>query len=342
MKNETVLVTGASGFIAMHCILQLLEQGYKVRGTLRALDREKQLRAAFEEHIQAHGQLEFVIADLLADRGWEEASQGCAYILHLASPFPNPEPKNENELIVPAKQGTLRVLDAAKATGVKRVVLTSSIAAITEGYGKSKTTFDENDWSNLGGKIGAYAKSKTLAEQAAWEYIENQSAHHPIELSVINPGFVLGPILSSHIQGTSASMVRKYLAGEYPGSSRTFFNIVDVRDVAAAHLSAMVNPNAAGKRFCCVSDGVWLQDLAKILKKHFGNRGYKVSTILFPDFMVRILALFDDTVKPIIDGLGTQHEISNAKIIEELNWEYRKAEEMIVDMGESLIKHGLV
>lgn len=342
LSTATVLVTGASGFIAMHCVVQLLEQGYRVRGTLRSLAREPHLRQVFARQVAAADRLEFVAADLLEDAGWDEAVAGCDYVLHVASPFPIELPQDESDLIVPARQGTLRVLRAAAGSGVKRVVLTSSVAAILEGHDDYDKTFDESDWSNLDGPIGAYAKSKTLAEQAAWAFIDGPENSGQMELAVINPGFVLGPLLDGSHFGTSAETIRKYLAGEYPGTSRSSFTLVDVRDVAAAHIAAMTSPLAAGKRYCCVAEVCWLQEIAQILDRHFRERGYKVPTRQFPDFVVRLVALFDKPARQLLGNLGVQYRISNARIVRELDWQPRSAEEMVVAMGESLIEHGSV
>ncbi|MCP5054134.1 MAG: NAD-dependent epimerase/dehydratase family protein, partial [bacterium] len=202
-KDTTVLVTGASGFIAMHCVLQLLEQGYRVRGTLRTPSRETSLRQTFQKHVEAGHRLEFMTADLTQDEGWDEAARGCRYVMHVASPVPLKKPKHEDELIIPAREGTLRVLKASAVAGVKRVVLTSSVAAILYGHPRDGSKiFNENDWSKIDEKIGAYPKSKTMAERAAWDFVNNQQGEEKMELAAINPGVVLGPVLDEDY-GTS-------------------------------------------------------------------------------------------------------------------------------------------
>lgn len=335
----TVLVSGANGFIAMHCVLQLLEQGYRVRGTLRSLSREAQIRQNLAKYVDANDRLEFVQADLLKDTGWDAAVRGCKYVLHVASPIPPAIPKNEDDLIIPAREGTLRVLRAAADGGVKRVVLTSSVASIFEGYGPESRTFDENDWSNLGGKIGAYPKSKTLAERAAWGFIKNLDAAHPLELAVINPGFVIGPYLNPDLS-TSGQLIYKLLRREVPGVPHTRLHIVDVRDVAAAHIAAMTTPEAAGQRFCCVAPYCFAQDVALILARHFP--AYRVPTRQIPDFVIRVIALFDKAVALIVDDLDKEYTVSIVKIQKTLNWQPRPLEETVVDMAESMIVQGML
>jgi len=342
IQSKTVLVTGASGFIGMHCVLQLLEQGYKVRGTLRNLDREKHLREVFSQHTQAIDHLEFVQTDLLMDDGWSEALSECEYVLHVASPFPGEMPENEDDLIRPAVDGTLRVLKAASTANVKRVVLTSSVAAIQGGHREKEREFTENDWSDLRGNIDAYAKSKTLAEQAAWEYVGNQDANQPLELAVINPSFVMGPLLDGAALGTSAKTIKDFLSGAYPGTARISMTIVDVRDVAAAHLAAMTNPMATSNRYICASELIWLTDIAKLLNENFTKRGHKVSTLQFPDWLVKFYAFFDKSVKGEVPNLGRELSVSNKKIKDELGIQFRSAKEAIIAMAESLIHLGVL
>ena len=341
-KSKTVLVTGASGFIGTHCVLHLLEQGYRVRGSLRKLDRGKYLREVFSRHTQATDNLEFVQTDLLKDDGWAEAVSGCEYVLHVASPFPSQMPENEFDLIRPAVDGTLRVMSAASNANVKRVVLTSSAAAIQDGHGEMVRDFDENDWSDLGGEIDAYAKSKTLAEQAAWKYVRNQESTQPLELAVINPSSVMGPLLDGTDLGTSATTIRDFMSGAYPGTARISWFLVDVRDVASAHLAAMINPRANGNRYICASEFIWLNDVAKLLNKNFAKRGYKVSTLQFPDWFVKFYALLDKSVKGEVPNLGKENRVSNQKIKDQLGIQFRSAEEAVLSMAESLIQLGVI
>jgi nucleoside-diphosphate-sugar epimerase len=336
--DQLVLVTGASGFIAMHCIIQLLEQGYRVRGTLRSPNREPELRSTLAKFVQADDRLEFVTADLLQDNGWNQAVSGCEYILHVASPFPSVHPKDEMELIRPAREGTLRVLRAASQHGVKRVVLTSSVAAVAAGHPASKTNFDESDWSLPDSPtIDSYAKSKTLAERAAWDFMHTLPNDHALELVVINPGYVLGPLPDTH-QRTSGELIYQLMGGKLPGVARIQFSGVDVRDVAAAHLAAMTSPEAAGQRFICVSKQFWLPDVARILNQHFVARGYNVRTTVFPSWMVYILAIFVKPARLTLQSLNRKVHLDSSRIRKTLNWKPRGLEEMLVSMAESMIQ----
>ena len=341
-SKPTVLVTGASGFIAMHCVLQLLEQGYRVRGTLRSLSHEDHLREVFSQKVSIDDRLEFVETDLTKDEGWERATDQCDFILHVASPFPAVAPEDENDLIIPAREGTLRVLRAALASGVKRVVLTSSVAAIWEGHNNYDKIYDESDWSNLEGKIDAYPKSKTVAELAAWDIIKNQDSEIPMELSVINPGFVFGPLMDDTHYGTTPDIIRKMMRGAYPGCARFMLAIVDVRDVATAHLMAMTTPAASGNRYICAVESIWFTEVAQILQRNFAYRGYKISTRQIPDFLTRLFAYVDKSARSIQNYLGREIKFSNQHIIQDLNWKPRSAEEAIVAMADSLIQHGIV
>jgi nucleoside-diphosphate-sugar epimerase len=336
-----VLVTGASGFVAKHCIVQLLDLGYRVRGTLRSPSREVDLRNVFEEHTQIGDRLDFVNADLMNHAGWSDAVNGCLYVLHVASPFPSNPPKHEDDLIVPAREGTLRILKTAARANVRRVVMTSSIVAVSYGHDyDSSKVFDENDWSKIEA-IGAYEKSKTLAERAAWDFVNSLEGKDRLELAVINPGMVLGPILDDHYS-TSGEVVRKLMRREYPGCPKLYIPAVDVRDVAAAHISAMATPGADGKRFCCVAQCAWMREIAEILNNHFSAQGYKIPTRELPNFIVRFVSLFDKTARLIVGNLGKRSEISNKLIKQVLDWEPRALEEMAVAMGQSMIEYGVV
>ena len=340
--DTTVLVTGASGFIAMHCIAQLLEQDYSVRGTLRTPTREPGLRATFARFGDVANRLDFAQTDLTKDEGWPEAVAGCDYVLHVASPLPRKLPEHEDDLIIPAREGTLRVLRAAAAAGVKRVVLTSSISAIIAGHRRDATrVFDETDWSNTEREIGVYQKSKTLAERSAWDFINNQSSTQQLEMAVINPGMVFGPILDEDYS-TSGEIIRRMMRRTYPGCANIGWAPVDVRDVAAAHLAAMTTPEAAGHRFCCALEHTWMRDIAKMLQKHFGPRGYKIATRRLPDFLIRFIAVFDSGARLVVPSLGSHTNISTTHIRKVLNWQPRSVEEMVVAMGESMIEFGVV
>lgn len=338
-SSTTVLVTGATGFIGTHCVLQLLDQGYRVRGTVRSVERAAQLPDTLAKHGADADRLELVEADLTRDEGWSEAVSGCRYVLHVASPIPRQPPDHEDDLVVPAREGTLRVLRAAAEEGVKRVVLTSSLAAVLYGVERDKT-FDEGDWSNPEGPgIGAYEKSKTLAERAAWEFIE--SLDDGLELTVINPGLVLGPVLDAD-WGTSGEVVKKLMQRDFPACPDMNWAPVDVRDVAEAHVRAMTEPEAAGKRYICATENASMHDVAVILDRHFRERGYKVPTGRLPSFLVRIVAIFDKTARLGLNDLGKRQDVDNTRIKRELDWKPRSLEEMVVSMGESLIEHEVV
>ena len=339
--NTTVLVTGASGFIALHCLLQLLHEGYRVRGTVRSASREGEIRDALAKQTDVGDRLEIVQADLTSDEGWADAVRGCTYVLHVASPFPSTVPKDENELITPARDGTLRVLRAAADAGVKRVVLTSSVAAIFSGFPNDNTRiFDENDWSIVE-NCDPYRKSKTVAERAAWDFVESLPDDVDMELAVINPGAVLGPLLNTHYS-TSGEMVRKLMTREIPGTAKIGFPMVDVRDVATAHIAAMTVPEAAGKRFCCAIEHAWLGEVAGILKQHFEPKGYKIPARALPGVVVRVVALFDPTVRSVVGDLGQVRSVSNAQIRDVLHWQPHSLEEMVVTMGETMVEQGVV
>ena len=341
IQSTTVLVTGATGYIAKHCILQLLQQDYQVRGTLRSSIHEKGLRDTFAQHIDADDRLEFVTAELMSDEGWADAVRDCHFVLHVASPVPSLEPKDEDDVIIPARDGTLRVLQAAANAGVQRVVLTSSIAAVVEGHDPDGRIFTEEDWSNTDAKISAYAKSKTLAERAAWEFVNNLPDGKTLELVVINPSSVIGPLLDEHTSA-SVEIVGKFMRRQVPGCARSGFPLVDVRDTAAAHLAAMTAPQAAGKRFICSVKFYWLQEIALILEDQFADRGYRIPTRLLPDFFCRLFALFDGSVKRVIDTLSQQIEVSSERLKSTLDWHPRPVEDAIIDTAESLIEYGLL
>jgi len=338
--TNPILVTGASGFVALHTIIQLLQQGYKVRATLRTLSREAEVRETIGKHVEIKDNLEIVNADLTQDSGWDKAMQGCESVLHVASPFPLFEPKHEDELIVPAVQGTLRVLRAAHGEKIKRVVIVSSVAAVSAGHNGENRTFDENDWSIIENNIGTYSKSKTLAEHAAWEFINGVENTNKMEMVAVNPPLICGPVLNKDFP-TSAEMVRTFMLGQVPGVARLKMGIVDVRDVASALILAMTTPEAAGNRFTVPTATLWVKEIVDILHKKYAGR-YKIPTIQFPVFLVRTLALFDKKVALVAPDLNWDYELSNEKSKRVLKWSPRSAEEAILSMAESLIEQGFV
>jgi nucleoside-diphosphate-sugar epimerase len=338
--NKRVLVTGGSGFVAAHCILQLLAAGYRVRTTVRNLEKEQYCRAMLRVAGAEPGEmLSFVMADLLDDAGWDRAVNGCEYMLHVASPFPATVPKDENELIRPAREGALRVLKAAKNAGVKRVVMTSSFAAI--GYGKdSNETYTEESWTDTDQDISPYTRSKTLAELAAWEFIKSEGGS--LELAVVNPVGILGPVLGSDLS-SSILLIKRLMDGSVPGCPRLSYSFVDVRDVADLHLRAMTNPAAKGERFLAVSGkSMPMVGMAGLLKARLGNDARKVPTRTVPDWMVKLMALFDSQVAQVIPDLGKEMRASSEKARRVLGWNPRPVEESVIDTAESLLRLGIL
>lgn len=339
MSGELVLVTGGSGFIGAHCILQLLQGGYRVRTTVRNLKREGDVRAMLAEGgvTDTGDRLSFAAADLEKDAGWPEAVAGCAYVLHVASPFPSSLPKHEDDLIIPAREGALRLLRAARDAGVKRVVLTSSFAAVGYGHKPQAAPFDETSWTDPNGDdVRPYVKSKTLAERAAWDFIANEGG--ALELSVVNPVGVFGPVLGPDYS-TSILLVQRLMDGAMPGAPRLVFGVVDVRDVADLHLRAMTNPAAKGERFLAVTgDFMSIHEIAKLLKARMGAAARRVPMGQLPDWLVRIAAMRDPAVQQIIPELGKLKNATGAKAQRLLGWAPRSREESIIATAESLIK----
>jgi nucleoside-diphosphate-sugar epimerase len=310
---STVLVTGGSGFIASYAILQLLAAGHQVRATVRNLNRESDVRAMLKQGgVDPGNRLSFVAADLENDQGWTQAAAGCEYVLHVASPFPANVPAHEDELIVPAREGTLRVLRAARDAGVKRLVLTSSFAAIGYGHKPQSAPFNENDWTDLTGDgLSPYVKSKTIAERAAWDFIASQPAN--LELSVVNPVGVFGPALGPDYS-TSILFVQRLMDGAVPGVPRLYFGAVDVRDVADLHIRAMTNPAANGERFLAVAgDFLSVRDMANCLKDRLGPAAKKVPTRQLPDWLIRVASLRDPAIKQILPELGIKKNATGEK-----------------------------
>jgi len=336
---ETVLVTGASGFIATHCILALLEKGYAVRGTVRDPARGGALKAALAKANPAAANLALVAADLNSDAGWAEAVAGCRYVLHIASPNPLTQPRDKDAFVAAARGGALRVLKAAKAAGVARVVLTSSIAAV--GYGRSRPqgrALTELDWTDPdAGDVTAYPRSKTLAERAAWDYVDGEGKG--LELSVVNPALVLGPALETDY-GSSAELVYQILAKKIPGYPRVGFTIVDVRDVAALHLSCMTDPAAAGQRFIAAKEFMWIEDVGKILREAYPKRALPKMRV--PNWAVYAMALVNPPAKLVIPELGRRRDLSHDKAMKLLGWKPRTAKESILATAESMIALGIV
>jgi dihydroflavonol-4-reductase len=337
VPDTKVLVTGATGFVAGHCIQELLAHGYAVRGSVRnpATADVAHLHAIAQ---RTGGSLELVEARLDADAGWAEAVDGCASVWHLASPNPTQAPKDADEVIRPAVDGTLRVLRAAAASGtVRRVVLTSSIDAIRHGHDPADHRVrTEADWSDVD-RCDPYPRSKVYAERAAWDYVRDQ----PLELVTVNPGLVLGPLLHAE-RTTSIEVVRLLLARRMPAVPRLGFAVVDARDVAVAHRLAMEVPEAAGNRYICAGEHLWMGDIAAVLAAEFGPLGYRIPTRPLPYWLMWAIARFDRTIRLALGYVGVPALVSADKAKQDLGWTARPARESIVDTAESLIRYGVV
>ena len=333
VEKGTVLVTGGSGFLGGWCIATLLDDGYAVRTTVRDLAREDEVRRAVAAATDPGDRLAVVAADLLRDEGWADAVSGCDYVLHVASPLPDRQPKDPDELIVPARDGTLRVLGASLDAGVKRVVITSSVAAIRGGAGDG-AVLTEDDWSDAGDEsITPYSRSKTAAEQAAWALVRERGAED--RLAVVNPGAILGPLLSDD-PSFSLQVVERMLGG-MPGVPKLGFSFVDVRDVAGLHLLAMTRPEAGGERFIAVEEFLWMSEVAAVLRERLGERAAKVPTRTVPNLGVRLMALFDPSLRSIVPDLGKKVTYSAEKAKTRLGWSPRPVGDTITDTAESML-----
>ena len=338
--GEMVLVTGGSGYIGGWCVASLLQRGYVVRTTVRDLAKEAAVRASLGKITDPGNRLSFYAANLTSDDGWDAAVEGCDYVLHVASPLGVSNPKDPNDLIVPAREGAKRALAAAIKAKVKRVVMTSSVAAANRGALGGDWTADETVWTDpdMPG-LGVYAQSKTLAERAAWELLH--SATTDTTLATVNPALVLGPVTSGDFS-ESVQVVERLLSGRVPGLPRLGFNIVDVRDVADLHIRAMTDEKAAGERFIAAANFAWMADLAALLRERLGPAAAKVPTRKVPDFVIRLAGLFDKDLGSVTPGLGHRHDFSHDKAERILGWKPRPLEETILDCANSLIAEGVV
>jgi len=342
-KRQTVLLTGSSGFIAKHIALRLLNAGYDVVGSLRSLSRGDEVRAAVAPHLNPDVKLDkslrFVALDLGKNTGWDAAMDGVDILMHTASPFPLTPPKNEYDLIRPAVDGTLRALRAAQKAGVRRVVLTSSFAAMMKAkLPIDRDHYDESDWSDPNDSgIDAYSKSKTLAEQAAWAFVRNQATD--MALTTINPTMVLGPPLDIHFGG-SVEVVQRMLRAKDPMLPNYGLGIVDVRDIADMHVRALSSPASEGQRILGVSAFLWFQDCTKILKAEFPDR--KFVTRVAPNFVVRLLAVFDTSIRAVVPDLGKRFDVSNERAREILGMEFISAQDSLTATAHFLIDNDQV
>ena len=331
---EKVLVTGATGFIGLHCIQQLLEQGYAVNGTLRSMQRESEVRESLEKHNTSTENLSLFPVDLMSDEGWDQAMESCDYLLHVASPFVL---SNETEefFVKPAVEGALRALKFADKHNIKKVVLTSSFAAVGDTF-DGTTSFNETHWSDASNdKMTFYSKSKTLAEKAAWDYVQENNVSFP--LTVINPVGVLGPSLSDDV-GISNSMILRMLNGSMPALAKIHIGIVDVRDVAKAHILAMKNDQSNGERFIVSEKEMWMSDIANVLNAN----GYKAPEKNMPNFLLKAMAMFKSDLKTISKMAGKQRDCNTTKAIDVLGWKPISAEESILAAAKQITDYDLI
>jgi dihydroflavonol-4-reductase len=338
-SGQTVLVTGGSGFLGGWCVIELLRRGYSVRTTVRSLSKEAQVRAAVGSEVDPGDRLSLLAADLTRDEGWADAVRGCDFVLHVASPFPPKQPKDPDELIVPAREGTLRVLRAGLDAGVKRVVVTSSVAAVRLADGSEPRPLDERDWTDPDSPgLTPYLRSKTIAERAAWDLVRERGEQD--RLAVVNPGAILGPVLNDDLS-YSLQAVQRLLEG-VPGAPKLGFSVVDVRDVADLEIRAMTTPEAGGERFIATTQFLWMAEIGAVLRERLGERASKVPTRTLPNVLVRGMALFDPGIRSVVGGLGKRTELSSEKARTSLGWTPRPVEDTIAETGDSLIRQGAV
>lgn len=339
----TVLLTGASGYIAKHIALQLLEAGYHVRGTVRDLSRGAEVTAAVRPRLSDDANLEtrlsFVALDLMSDDGWDAAMTGVDVLMHTASPFPMTQPKDEDALIRPAVDGALRALNAAQNAGVTRVVMTSSTAAISgSSLPSGDTSYDEKNWTDPNGAdVTAYSKSKTLAEQAAWDFVRDHAPE--MKLTMINPGFVVGAPLDNTF-GTSIALIERLLHAKDPMLPNFGFATVDVLDVAEMHVTVIDKPATFGQRIMAVDRFLWFVDMAKAIKSAYPNR--KIRTRVAPDFVMRLLAKFDPAIRSILPSLGEFQKLDNSRAMTTLGRGMRQTPKSVVTSAAHLIDNGVV
>ena len=333
---DKVLVTGATGYIGLHCIHQLLNQGYAVNGSVRSPERKEEIFEALQKHNTPTENLNLFTFNLTEDDGWDEGMEGCDYLLHVASPIAL-ENHDEDFFVKPAVAGVKRAFKFAKKHNVKKVVLTSSVAAIFDTL-EEKTYYDETDWSDPENPaISHYSKSKTLAERAAWDFVENEG--NPFELAVINPALVIGPSLSGDL-GESNKAIAMVATGKMPVAVPLQFGYVDVRDVATAHVLAMQNSNSNGERFALAEKDLWYKDVAKVLR----DNGFdKAPTFNVPVWLAKILANFSKELKITLPYLGRVRSVKNtSKAKDILEWNPRPAEQSIIDIAEQIKEMGLI
>jgi dihydroflavonol-4-reductase len=332
---NTILVTGGTGFVGGWAIVELLRRGYAVRTTVRSRSKEPWLRTQIATQIDAGDRLSVVIADLNHDEGWDAAVESCEAVLHVAAPVGVSTPKDPNDLIIPTRDGALRVLRAACQANVRRVVMTSAIEACRPRLSDPDGVYDESGWTDVNDRqLGAYRLAKTLAERAAWELMSTQSGR--TTLTTVLPSAIMGPVFSAEY-GHSLTLMKRLLSGKPPATPHIGFCVVDVRDVVDLHILAMENETAAGERFIAASEWKWMADIAETLRSHFGQTAQKVPTRSLPDMVLRIAALFDRPARFVIPLLGRKHVFSSAKAERVLGWRPRSGDETILAAAESAI-----
>ncbi len=341
LGSEHVLVSGGSGYIAGFCIAQLLREGAQVTTTVRGLTREAELRTAIRKLVKADERLRVVVADLNADNGWQEACSGCSGVLHVASPLPTRSPKQDDDLVRPARDGALRVLEAARVAGVPRVVMTSSTAAITYGHGGRSRPFTEADWSDPGDRTdsSAYERSKMIAERAAWEW-QSRRGGAP-QLVTVCPGAVIGPVLGRDFSA-SLDIVRRLMDGSLPGLPAFGWPLADVRDIADLHLRALRAPHAAGQRFIGAGRFYWMQDIARVLREAVPEVAGRVPRRRLPSWLVRLSSVADPVVRGRLFELDKERPVCAEKAKRELGWAPRSNDEAIIDTARSLLAEGVL
>lgn len=337
-----VLVTGATGFIASHCIVKLLERGHTVRGTARSTSRTGALNTLLSDYMETEIDVPLVAADLQRDNGWDDAVAGVDAIFHVASPIPANLPRDADELIVPARDGALRVLKAARNAGVDRVVMTSSVAAIAYGWGDARPdVLTEEHWSNPDNirDNTAYTRSKTIAEKAAWDYVAGEG--EGLKLTTINPSAVLGPVLGSDFSA-SLQIVTQLMQGKLPALPRVGFQIVDVRDVAEAHVLALEKEVAIGARYAVADEFMWFTDVAQLLRDAYPNHPKKIPSGEMPGWLLKLMAPLNPPVRQILSELGKRRFVSSEKARKELGWSPLSAREAVLAAADSLLHHKVV
>ncbi len=341
MGTKKVLLTGISGFLGSHTAIQLLEKGYEVKGTLRNLERAGSIKDIIAKYTGYVDNLSFVQADLNESAIWADLTRGMDYVQHIASPFPRELPRHENDLILPAKEGILNILKAASENKVKRVVLTSSGAAVV--YGKTKkqleNIMDESIWTDTNYKqdLLPYFKSKTIAEATAWEFMKKNPSD--MEFSAVLPGAILGPVLEKDY-GTSANIVIKLMDGSMPAVPKIGFEVIDVRSVADALIKVMEIPSAANNRYLLSSGFLMMKDIAQILKKVYPQR--KIPTGELPNFIVKLFSKLDASLQPVIIDLGVKRRVSTNKARKELNWQPISSEDAVLSCARSIIEQEII